>query len=88
MPAKTFSLSLFNYLNLERGLMAGAVLLVGGLALNGWLFSHWLAQNLGPLEVASTFRYALWGFLLMVTGVQTIYGSFFLSMLGMNREDK
>ena len=27
--------------------------------------------------------YALWGFTLVVLGVQTIYGSFFLSMLGM-----
>jgi hypothetical protein len=88
LPAKTFSLNLFRHVNLERGLVVGVALLVSGLGLNGWLFSHWLGQNLGPLDVVSTFRYALWGFLLMVAGVQTIYGSFFLSMLGMNMEEK
>jgi hypothetical protein len=31
-------------------------------------------------------RYALWGLTTMVLGVQTIYGSFFLSMLGMTRK--
>ena len=28
-------------------------------------------------------RYALWGFTTLILGVQTIFGSFFLSMLGM-----
>jgi hypothetical protein len=36
------------------------------------------------LEVQTTLRYALWGFTTMVLGMQTIYGSFFLSMLGMH----
>ncbi|HWY85725.1 MAG TPA: glycosyltransferase family 2 protein [Gemmataceae bacterium] len=86
LPANTFSVSLFKHLNLERGLVLGSVLLLAGVVLNGWLFSHWFSQKLGPLDVASTFRCALWGFFLMVTGVQTIYGSFLLSMLGMNNE--
>jgi hypothetical protein len=83
LPPGTFSTGLFKHVNLERGLALGAALLAGGLALNAWLFSHWLGRDLGPLEVATTLRTALWGFLLMVIGVQTIYGSFFLSMLGM-----
>lgn len=85
LPANTFSANVFKHLNLERGLLAGAALLAGGLALNVWLFSHWWTLNMGPLAVEVTFRAALWGFLLMVLGVQTIYGSFFLSMLGMNQ---
>lgn len=83
LPANTFSTRLFQHINLERGVVVGVVLLLGGLGLNVWLFSHWFAQNMGPLDVQSSFRCALWGFLLMVLGVQTIYGSFFLSMLGM-----
>jgi hypothetical protein len=86
LPEHTFSMNLFKHLNLERGLFLGSALLVFGLGLNVWLFGRWLIQDLGPLDVSSTFRGALWGFLLMVTGVQTIYGSFFLSMLGMNKE--
>ena len=35
-----------------------------------------------------TLRYALWGFTAMVLGVQTIYGSFFLSMLGLRKDQE
>jgi hypothetical protein len=86
LPEETFSRRVFHYLTLERGLLAGVLLLLGGLGLNFWLVSEWWAHDLGQLEVRHTLRWALWGFTLMVLGVQTIYGSFFLSMLGMARE--
>ena len=84
LPAETFSKRVFDHLNLERGLLAGAVLLLVGLGLNGWLVHIWFGQQFGPLDVTVTLRFALWGFTAMVLGVQTIYGSFFLSMLGMS----
>jgi glycosyltransferase involved in cell wall biosynthesis len=87
LPANTFSRRLFVHVNLERGLLAGLALLLTGLGLNIWLVFSWLGHGLGQLEVQSTLRYALWGFTTMVVGVQTIYGSFFLSMLGMNRSE-
>jgi hypothetical protein len=87
-PENTFLAGIFKHLNLERGLLAGGTLLLGGLALSVWLFSHCWALNLGRVALESTLREALWCFVLMVLGVQTIYGSFFLSMLGMNREKK
>jgi hypothetical protein len=83
LPAETFPSRAFDYLNLERGLITGAALLLTGLGVSVWLAWQWLGHNIEPLEVTSTLRYALWGFLTMVLGVQTIYGSFFLSMLGM-----
>jgi hypothetical protein len=83
LPAETFSLRAFRVLNLERGLLVGLGLLVTGIGLSVWLFSEWAGRDLGPLEVQTTLRYALWGFLTVVLGVQTIFGSFFLSMLGM-----
>src|SRR5262249_20840875 len=83
LPPRTFNLKLFNYLNLERGLFVGLGTLITGIAINIWLFHAWYANSMGPLDVQVTFRYALWGFLLMVVGVQTVFGSFFLSMLGM-----
>ncbi len=86
LPAKTFNTRLFNYLNLERGLLFGLGTLVAGIAINIWLFHTWYANAMGPLDVQVTFRYALWGFLLMVLGVQTVFGSFFLSMLGMTEK--
>jgi hypothetical protein len=88
LPAGGFSPRIFNYLNLERGLVAGSILLASGLGLNVWLVDEWHAQNFGSLDLRVTLRYALWGLTLMVIGVQTIYGSFFLSMLGMTESTK
>ena len=65
-------------------MLGGAGLLLIGLGLNTYLAWQWWGVNPGPLEVQSTFRLTLWGFLTMVLGVQTIFGSFFLSMLGMS----
>jgi hypothetical protein len=87
LPPQTFSKNVFKHLNLERGLIWGFFLLALGLGLNGYLFSTWIGQSMGPLVVQDTLRFALWGFLLMVLGMQTVYGSFFLSMLGMRQRD-
>jgi glycosyltransferase involved in cell wall biosynthesis len=88
LPADTFSQRIFQHLYLERGLLVGLAMLLVGIGLNGWLLLSWVGQNMGPLEVPVTLRYGLWGFTLMVLGVQTIYGSFFLSMLGMTEKNK
>ncbi len=83
LPAQTFSGEVFQRFNLERGLLAGALLLVVGLGLNFALVVEWYRQDFGGLDVYMTLRYVLWGFTAMVLGVQTIYGSFFLSMMGL-----
>jgi hypothetical protein len=83
LPADTFSVRVFDRFTLERGLVFGLGLLLAGVALNVWLVMEWAGQSLGPLEVQATMRPALWGFTAMVLGVQTVFGSFFLSMLGM-----
>jgi hypothetical protein len=63
-------------------------LLLTGLGLCIWLICEWWGVNLGPLDLAVTMRYALWGFTTMVLGVQTIFCSFFLSMMGMTERAK
>ena len=68
LPADTLSLRVFDYLNLERGLLADATLVVTGLSLNLWLVHEWYRLNLGPLDVQITLRYALWGFTALVLG--------------------
>lgn len=86
LPAKTFSPKTFEIFNLERGLIAGVSVTALGLGILGWLAWHWHGTNLGNLDVANTMRPALWGFVLTVLGVQTVFGSFFLSMLGMTEQ--
>jgi hypothetical protein len=56
-----------------------------GFGLNLWLVRERYGRDLGSLDVEVTLRYALWGFTAMVLGFQTVYGSFFLSMLGMTK---
>jgi hypothetical protein len=86
LPPKTFQVRLFERINLERGLLIGLAMLLTGIGLNVWLVHTWYASAMGPLDVQVTFRPALWGFTLMILGVQTIFGSFFLSMLGMTEQ--
>jgi hypothetical protein len=83
LPADTFSVRVFDHFNLERGLLAGATLLLIGLALNLCLVAQWYHQDLGALDVRTAFRYGIWGLTTMVVGAQTVSSSFLLSMLGM-----
>jgi hypothetical protein len=86
LPPNAFPTGAYKYLNLERGLIAGAALFLIGLGLNLWLVFEWFDKDLGALEIRSTLRYVLWGFTTLVLGVQTIYGSFFLSMLCLKKD--
>jgi glycosyltransferase involved in cell wall biosynthesis len=63
---------------LEKGLLLGGAAFVAGLALNGWILLHWINSNFGTLDAV---RPALFASTLMVVGVQTIFSSFFLSLL-------
>ncbi len=87
MPGSQPAIGWFRYLTLERGLVVGAFTVAAGLLLNGGLCMHWWNVDLGTLEIQTTMRHALWGSTLMLVGMQTVYGSFFLSMLHMTKAD-
>ena len=79
---------LFRYVNLEVGLVAGALLAVGGfipLAVATW---HWGTVGFGELEVRDTMRLVIPSVVSMTLGVQTIFASFFLSILGIGRDGR
>jgi glycosyltransferase involved in cell wall biosynthesis len=69
-------------LKLEHGLVAGGVLLLAGLVVVAVVVIDWLANGLGSLREEKP---ALVGLTLIVLGVQTIFGAFFLSVLGLRR---
>lgn len=85
LPADRWTTRIWKF-NLERGLIFGSLLVLLGLVCNLWLVREWWRHDLGGLEVRWTLRYALWGFTLMVFGVQTIFGSFFLGLLRMTAD--
>jgi hypothetical protein len=88
LPAFAYPRRLCALLPLERGLILGLACIALGIACNGWLVAQWWSNSFGPLDVHVTMRFALWGFTAIVTGIQTMFGSFFLSMLGMARANK
>jgi hypothetical protein len=83
LPPDDFLRGVFRHFSLERGLLAGLGLVVIGLGFNFRLVGEWCSLHLGPLDVQTTFRWALWGFTLLVPGVQTIYGHFILGLVRM-----
>lgn len=74
---------LFTYVTLETGLVAGVVMLLVGLfgALDTILM--WRATEYGSLSTSETMRVAIPSMALLMLGAQTVFGSFFLSMLGL-----
>lgn len=70
---------------LEVGLAVGAVLALVGLLLVGAAVAEWSGVGFGDLDPRFTMRRLIPGASLLVTGVQTMYSSLFLSILGLGR---
>ncbi|HVO25469.1 MAG TPA: glycosyltransferase family 2 protein [Candidatus Margulisiibacteriota bacterium] len=75
---------LLRHFNLERGLLAGALLFVLGFGIDAAILMRWLASRMGSLDAV---RPALQASTLMIIGAQTVFSSFFLSMLALPRRD-
>ena len=76
----------FEIVNLERGLILSAVLLLAGVVLLFLAVNQWRASGFGELDAARTMRWVISGALLTALGVQTIFSSFFASILEMKRK--
>jgi len=67
---------------LETGLLLGGALFLAGFGGCAWVTWKWAASGFGPLqEVRQVLFWSMWLFI----GVQVIFASFFLSMLGISR---
>jgi len=75
----------FDVVELERGLVAGCVLLLVGLSLLIVSINQWRLVNFGSLDYAHTMRVVIPGAALTAIGFQTILSIFFLSILRMRR---
>jgi hypothetical protein len=75
----------FRYVTLEVGLAAGVILVTLGLAASVYAVAVWKQQNFGPLVLSHTLRIVIPACVALTLGAQTIFSSFFLSVLGMRR---
>jgi glycosyltransferase involved in cell wall biosynthesis len=71
--------------NLERGLIAGAIALLAGLAMLAVATNQWREVSFGDLDYARTLRWVIPGATLTALGFQTVLSSFLISMFRLHR---
>jgi glycosyltransferase involved in cell wall biosynthesis len=76
----------FKHATLERGILLGLAGSFAGLFLLIGAVNQWWEAGFGRLDYAVTMRWVIPGATLMVLGFQTLFGSFFTSVLGMRRK--
>jgi glycosyltransferase involved in cell wall biosynthesis len=76
---------LFRYITLETGLAVGAILILAGLVGSIIPVTHWARTSFKALEPEYMLRLILPSVFALTLGVQIIFSSFFLSILGLRR---
>jgi glycosyltransferase involved in cell wall biosynthesis len=84
-PNPTYS-RWFRAIKLETGLVVGGLMLLAGVAGTALAVLSWGARGFGALDPSLTMREVLPAAVLLTLGVQTIFASFFLSILGIDNE--
>ncbi len=70
-------------LSMEVGIVTGGLLLVAGLAASAYAVGFWGRAAFGPLDPAVSLRIVVPAVTALVLGLQTVFSSFFLSVLGL-----
>jgi hypothetical protein len=77
--------ALFRYITLEVGLLVGAALIVLGLTTSVYAVTLWGGQHFGSMDYSHTMRVVIPAAVFLTLGVQTVFASFFMSVLGLRR---
>lgn len=71
---------------LEIGALAGLLLCAAGLGIVGLAVETWRQRNFAALQPRESMRQLIPGLVLAMLGVQTLFGSFFLGVLGLKKQ--
>jgi glycosyltransferase involved in cell wall biosynthesis len=85
LPAQTGLQRMMGRISLETGLLAGAILVLGGVALAIVALAIWGGNGFNELNYRHTLRIVVPSSTMLMLGVQTILASFFLSILGIRQ---
>ena len=87
-PMPPYLERMFRHASLELGVAIGAVLTLTGAAALAAAIWSWSAVGFGALDPRLTMRQLIPGAILLVIGIQTVFSSFFLSVLGIRRRSR
>jgi hypothetical protein len=76
----------FRIFNLEKGLLGGGALLAGGIVIACYTLLLWNRTGYGPMNPLVLVRLVAAALAAITLGVQIIFSSFFLSILGLTRK--
>ncbi|WP_410005962.1 glycosyltransferase family 2 protein [Aequorivita nionensis] len=76
---------LFKFINLEKGLVVGLLLVIIGIILSISAYADWQAIRFGDIHSTAIFRRVIPAVTLMLLGVQIILFSLFFSILGLKK---
>lgn len=76
---------IFKIINLERGLILGLLMVIGGIILSFLAYSDWQQLKFGDIESTSILRIVIPAVNLMLLGIQVILFSLFFSILGLKK---
>jgi glycosyltransferase involved in cell wall biosynthesis len=79
-----FTLFFKKRFNLEKGIIIGGVVTFSGVTVLFFIFMEWLSKGFGELQ---RIRESILAMTLIVIGLQTIFSSFFISLLFLEREE-
>lgn len=86
LPANPRAQRIARVFTLERGLIAGAAAIAVGATLLFGALNQWRVAAFGPLDYTYTMRWVIPGVTLTALGFQTVFASFFASILGLRRQ--
>lgn len=75
----------FRWITLETGLIVGGLLTIIGIGGSVWAVSSWARKSFGALEPAQMLRLVMPAVFSLTLGIEIIFSSFFLSILGLRR---
>ncbi len=77
---------IFPVVTLETGILIGLLLVIVGLGFLVWGLLYWERHDFGPLSYPDSLRLVIPGVTSLALGVEAIFSSFFMSVLGLRRK--